>query len=606
MGYHIVNITIHIITSLIIFLIIIQLLELPKNSIKNKAKTNYFIALLSASLWAGSPIQTQAVTYIIQRMASLAALFYLLAIFCYIIGRKSSGKKRTTLFILCFLTYILAIGSKENAIVLPLSLILIEFTFFQNNRELNRLPWKRAAGFAASTIASIFLLSWVTGANPLSLVSGYESRSFTLIERVLTEPRILVNYLVQLFLPLTSRLSIEHQLTISTSLFYPITTLPSIIFILSLCCISILHLRRYPLISFPIIFFFLNHLVESTVLPLELIFEHRNYLPSAFIFLPFSFLVANAIYTKNKLSNLFQSTIIIATICYLTLSGLATYTRNSVWRTEGSLWNDALYKAPSSARAAHNLGRWYREQGDFPKAIQMFNLAYTNSSSSPTPERTVLASLNGMASICYILGEKEHAISLFNKCLEINPTDEACLKNISLTWILEAQYKKAFEKATLLAQTYPNNPEYLYTKGFIAMLAGKYIDARKSLSDALSHDHDDWKINLALGVTLKKLGAYKNAIFFIQNSLRLNPKNIDTYLYLAETYIIINQFNDTKKIIEKMLDIFPINSVIEREKTLNSSSHNLFSKNLTKNFILITIKEKLFNRIDRENSNKSK
>ena len=102
----------------------------------------------------------------------------------------------------------------------------------------------------------------------------------------MTEPRVLCIYLSQLFYPVPTRLSIEHDIIYSTSLIRPWTTLPAILGVFFLIGLAGRQMRRRPMLSFAILFFFLNHAVESSVLPLELIFEHRNYLPSMFLFVP--------------------------------------------------------------------------------------------------------------------------------------------------------------------------------------------------------------------------------------------------------------------------------------------------------------------------------
>lgn len=577
LGYHIVNIAVHAITSFFIFLTTVQLLELAEPSITLPTNKKYFIALLTAALWAAAPLQTQAVTYIIQRMASMAAMFYIIGLYTYILGRRSQGTRRNMLFFLCFIAYLLALGSKENTVILPLALLLIEFTFFQKDKKINKTTYIWTTFFLLASLVGIIFLAWAIGTNPLSFISGYANRSFTLSQRLLTEPRILVQYLVQLLLPRTSSLSIEHQVTVSTSIFTPPTTLAAILFILAICGLSLYYLRKFPLICFPIVFFFLNQLIESTILPLELIFEHRNYLPSSFIFLPVSFLLAKAIYSHNKVSPFLKTTFVVATTMYLLLSGLATYSRNSAWANEGTLWSDALRKAPASARAAHNLGRWYRERGNFQQALKMFQLAYANSASSPSPKRSVLASLNGMASIYFILGQKHKAISLFEQCLQVKKTDEACLKNIALTWTLTGEYRAAYDKANLLTETYPDNPDYLYTKGFIALLAGKYAASRTILARALTFAPDDRKINLALGIALKKLGAYPNAAFFLRNTIQLDKDNVDAYLQLADIYIRMKNTKKTKTIINRTINTFPLPQILHRLSELARVSPGLLA-----------------------------
>ena len=132
LGYHVVNISIHLITAFILFLTMLRLFSTPNLQGKYTG-SEYFIALLAATLWAINPIQTQAVTYIVQRMASMAAMFYILSIYFYLRGRLSAlPKDRIRLYLFCGISFLLAIGSKENALTLPLALIVLEIIFFQD------------------------------------------------------------------------------------------------------------------------------------------------------------------------------------------------------------------------------------------------------------------------------------------------------------------------------------------------------------------------------------------------------------------------------------------------------------------------------------------
>ena len=233
-GYHLVNIAVHILTAWILFFTVLNLLRTP-NLIEKFPGSQHLIAFLCAALWALNPIQTQAITYIVQRMASMAAMFYILSIFFYIKFRLSDRAVKRIIFLLSCLTgFVLALGSKENTLTLPVALLLIEIICFQdlNQRHTRRnLIWGSIGG-------GIFLIVFgnllFTPGSMLSIFNGYDNRPFTLSERLLTEPRILIFYLGQIFYPLADRLSIEHDIEISTSLFQPWTTVPSILLILVL------------------------------------------------------------------------------------------------------------------------------------------------------------------------------------------------------------------------------------------------------------------------------------------------------------------------------------------------------------------------------------
>ena len=198
-GYRAVNICIHILTGFFLFLVIRALLESPAMG-SRFAGAEGPIALLSALLWAVNPIQTQAVVYIVQRMASLACLFYVLGMWCYIRARTSSTCRKT-FALLTAVSFAAALASKENAVLLPAALVLLEFTFY---RDLAQARERRRFRLILAGTAGLLLLGgaclFIDG--PLSGVLRYGNRMFTPTERLLTEPRIVWFYLSQIFYPL--------------------------------------------------------------------------------------------------------------------------------------------------------------------------------------------------------------------------------------------------------------------------------------------------------------------------------------------------------------------------------------------------------------------
>ncbi|MFH1102916.1 MAG: hypothetical protein V1714_04030, partial [Pseudomonadota bacterium] len=285
-GYHIINIILHLMIAILLYYTCRQLLQTPLMSDRSALPISD-TALLASILWAVNPMQTQAVTYIVQRMAQLGAFFYLAGIFFYIKARLSNNTSISISYaICCMLGFIVALGCKENTATFPLAILLVEIIFFSPViRFFPRSTKYRLALIVGLFVAALFF--FIIFQNYFySLLQGYEKRTFTLTQRLLTQPRILLFHLSQLFYPVTSRLSVEHDVILSNSLFKPWTTLPAILFCILMIVWAAYQVRKKPLLSFGILFFFTAHLIESTILPLELIFEHRNYLPSLFLFLP--------------------------------------------------------------------------------------------------------------------------------------------------------------------------------------------------------------------------------------------------------------------------------------------------------------------------------
>ncbi|MDY0132476.1 MAG: tetratricopeptide repeat protein [Desulforegulaceae bacterium] len=390
-GYHLVNVIIHIFAGFFLFLAIIELFKTPVLKDKYKNKDIYNIALFSSVLWLIHPIQIQAVTYIVQRMASMSAMFFIISCFSYLKARTSKPlKTKIKFFSLSFLCFLLASGAKENALILPFSLFLIEIVFFQTFEKISGKKLSIIIGILF--IFGLILIYKFVGFK----LPSHGGRNFTLSERLMTESRIIFKYLYQLFYPISSQYSLIHDIEVSKSLFKPLTTILSIILIIFILFFSFLFRKKFPVLCFAILFFFLNHSVESTIIPLELIFEHRNYLPSMFLFLPLGIMVNYSLkYYKNK-SSLFYI-LITSYTGIIVFVGLATYTRNFDWKTEESLWIDVCEKAPQSARSYHNLGGVYLKYGLLDKAQELYEKAIGLYDSTKNKDKII--SYNGLAAI---------------------------------------------------------------------------------------------------------------------------------------------------------------------------------------------------------------
>ena len=190
---------------------------------------------------------------------------------------------------------------------------------------------------------------------------------------MLTQPRIVLFYLSQIFYPVPSRLSIVHDVELSRSLCDPWTTLPAIFSVLALICFGVLQIRKRPMLSFAILFFFLNHAIESSVIGLELIYEHRNYLPSMFLFVPVAIGLQRLIDHYRAQGSAFHRVIALSILLIISGFGAGTYIRNLAWLDPKTFWEDAVHKAPLSMRPLHNLAYYhYEKRGDYKRAYELY------------------------------------------------------------------------------------------------------------------------------------------------------------------------------------------------------------------------------------------
>ncbi|MGA2515013.1 MAG: hypothetical protein ABSG44_00520 [Thermodesulfobacteriota bacterium] len=298
-GYHLVNFLIHIGSGVFLYWFLLLTFNLP--SLKEKyGPISYKVALFSSLIFISHPIQTQSVTYIVQRMASMAGMFYLLSMVLYIKGRLSTGRPRIFYFGGMVLTYLLGVFSKENVAILPLFVAIYEFYFFQNFDVSLRGKNFLFVLLGALLVLGVFgFIIW--GERYIQVIKeGYEYRAslpspVTMGERVLTQSRVVLYYLTLLVFPYPSRLNLDYDFPVSKTVLDPPTTLISILIIAGLIGYSIWTAKKRPVLSFCILWYFGNLVIESSIFPLEMVYEHRLYLPSVGPFVLFSLLVVRGI-----------------------------------------------------------------------------------------------------------------------------------------------------------------------------------------------------------------------------------------------------------------------------------------------------------------------
>ncbi len=278
------NLIIHLINGVLVFLLLKQLFCRFNN------KDNVHTALIPffiAGLWMVHPINVTSVSYIVQRMTSLSATFVLLAICCYMKLREGKALvwKRHLLSVSIFIFWALGLLSKETGILLSIYIFAIEWSLYgfktdsKEEKAPLRLVWfMLSAPWVCAVLYAIYDPSFIT--------KGYAYRDFTIVERILTEFRIVSEYIRLIIIPDVRLMGLFHDdIVLSTSLLTPITTLLGLLLIVSLLVLAIKWRIKYPLFSLGVLWFFGGHLLESTVFPLELMFLHRNYLPAIGILL---------------------------------------------------------------------------------------------------------------------------------------------------------------------------------------------------------------------------------------------------------------------------------------------------------------------------------
>jgi tetratricopeptide (TPR) repeat protein len=327
----------------LIFAVVFKLFQL----IGRTSSSALTIAFLSAAIWTIHPLHTSTALYVIQRMTELVAFFTLIGIWCYLQGRKKliSAPGPAYLWmsggIIAF--GVLALLSKENGVLLPLYILIIEFTLF---RQLPRPDHWRYWAAPMLILPSLLLLAYL-GYSIDGHTSKFANRDFSLYERILSEPRALFDYLWKIIFPVHTPSLYFDDFQKSTALLSPITTLLSSFALLAGLIASLVFSKRYPIISFAVLWFLGGHILESSVLPLELYFEHRNYLPMLGI-------IIAAAYYAEKLVRLNSKVFIGGATVLISTLAIITWQHSNTWSDNTKLIALLAEKQPDSARAQIN------------------------------------------------------------------------------------------------------------------------------------------------------------------------------------------------------------------------------------------------------------
>lgn len=317
-----------------------------------KFESHQYIALAIAAAWLLHPIQLLPVLHVAQRMTSLSALFLFAAMYMHIVGREhQNGASRTKIFIAWLVLWPMSIFSKETGILFPLFAVSWELIVRKTAMpRLDRFAQLMVVAIVLISIAATFYLS----SNKAQwLWAGYEMRPFDMLQRVMTEARVLWFYLGQIFFPRLGVFGLYHDdFALSTGWSAPWTTLPSILGLSVLSVVSWCLRKRAPLLTFGMSWFFVGHLIESTVLPLELVHEHRNYVPMMGI--PFVVFGAwHAVYGRYTKGSPISIGLAMAMLCSLSF---VTALRSHQFGDEIRRTQMAVYQHSSSAQAHYEAG----------------------------------------------------------------------------------------------------------------------------------------------------------------------------------------------------------------------------------------------------------
>lgn len=342
------NLLIHLLNGVLLASVLVAL----GHRMSADTRRIHLAAVLATALWLLSPLWVSTVLYVIQRQAMLAALFMLVGIRLWIASRNAfeDGRvgKGVWLAVLAMPVVGLLAGlSKANGFLLPVLLACLELTVLRY-RHGKKVPVARGMrnhvrlGFV--WVPSLLILGWLLWQGVQTGFDGTLGRPWTLGQRLLSQPRALVEYLHHLWVPgISARGVFADGFVPSRSLLAPWSTLPAMLLVIAALVVGLVQRARWPIISSAILFFFAGHAMESSTLMLEMYFEHRNYLPAVLMFWPLAWWVSGD--GKYRRWRLF------AIAGYMLIMVLAVVAQASLWGNPLALARAWAAQNPDSPRA---------------------------------------------------------------------------------------------------------------------------------------------------------------------------------------------------------------------------------------------------------------
>jgi tetratricopeptide (TPR) repeat protein len=396
-GYHLVNIGIHILSALSVYLFILLTFRTPYcKAHTDRSIPDGWLAFACALLFVAHPIQTQAITYIVQRFASLATLLFLMSLNCYILARLTVGDNDcdptpgsarsklplVPLYVAAAFLGLLSMKTKENAYTLPVVAVMYDVMLISGPSSLLatiRKRWRVIVSLSGLTLAFLMVAGYRYGL--LALIDRLKATNeISRHDYLITQFRVIVTYLRLLIFPVNQTL--DHHYRVYSSVIQP--EIVASLALIALLLVSALYLFKLSrqgspylrLMSFGIFWFFITLSVESSVIPIiDVMFEHRLYLPSigailcitAFI----AYLLDKTEFNRSQLRRFAAGSLLIAVIAL----AFASHARNRVWKDELTLWTDVIAKTPRNPRGYNMVGNYYQANARVYDAIDYYRKA---------------------------------------------------------------------------------------------------------------------------------------------------------------------------------------------------------------------------------------
>jgi protein O-mannosyl-transferase len=474
------NLVIHSANAVLVSILLILLLRAQMPGRKITALW-FAPVLLATAIWAIHPIQVQTVSYVVQRMASMATFFSLISLIAYIQGRHAQ-RHNWIWFAFTGISFAAAMASKENAAIVPLLIIMTEFGIIRHGKPLIRNHWDSLLLALPALLLLYVIVDLLSGVGPLSAwaTPGYNTRDFTMSERLLTQPRVVFFHLSQILWPVPGRFSIEHDFALSTGLFSPPVTLAAIAGIFAWVGGALWLLLRHPATrvwGFCLLWVPATLAIESSFISLEMVFEHRMYFPLVGLAGLLALTLQSASIRGIKITALAT----LPTLGLLLLSLVTTLQRVPDWRSTLTLYESAIPHATGKPRLWANLGSEYFEAGEFVQSQKAIETALRLD-----PDNVQALETHG--SLLLRAGRLVEARQVFQRALAQEKPSDALINQMGFLAVRQGDFPRARSLFLQAATQMPWNPAYIWNAALALERTGDCTQARQFWQHYLSLD----------------------------------------------------------------------------------------------------------------------
>jgi len=546
-SYHLVNILIHLGTSLTLLGLLQRVL--PNTPLATRyGPALKWIPLFAALIFVTHPIQTESVTYIVQRAESLMGLFYLLSLYCF--ARGAYGKRSSLWFGGSVLACFVGMATKQVTLTAPIMILLFDWAFVARGFAGIK---KRAAYYAAliGTYSMLFLLSLIY---PKIETWGFDTQGITPFAYAQTQCGVLLHYLRLCLVPHPLVLNYEWPIAKQWGEWVP----------QGLCLISILGASlvtwfKRPQLGYLAAWFFIILGPTSSFMPIvsEVAAEHRLYLPLAAIavgivlgcFEISRFLVAK----KGVPQPLFIKFALVILAVYISGLSVATIRRNAVYKSEVSLWKDNIKKRPDNIGAYNDVGAYLTKEGKFDEA-----LIYLEKALEINPQYWRTKSNLGI--LYHRLGDKAASTRYLEEALSLRPDSVPALKNLAGMYAGDHDYETSLKYYQMALALEPFSARLTYLVGQTLALLNRHTEAIDHFLKVEKMDPDlldarDLYEHLA--VVYLKTGDKQKALHAFQKNVSHNASSATAWTNLGSAHMRLNQANEAVRAHQKALSFNP-------------------------------------------------